>query len=255
MGITHEWNGTVLTITSDSGSSSADLKGEKGDTGVRGAQGEKGNTGEFDTSMLNNYATEDYVGQQIALAQMPEKEADLSYMYRKDEINDLLNGKRFKLIEEYTVADGDNINRFERTKMNLRDFLLVVEAPVNAINLGMDGAMICAKSKGSSNTLYIMSMHTTTGFTSSKRFHIYCSELGNGSRMNTFKTTQTVNSNSSSANRTYYTLADFALQKDRAKVLDRFYIYVTTKDTEGNTYNFPVGTKFSIYGVSYDDED
>lgn len=38
-GIYHEWNGTVLTITSDSGTSSADLKGEKGDTGARGAQG------------------------------------------------------------------------------------------------------------------------------------------------------------------------------------------------------------------------
>lgn len=30
--ITHSWNGTVLTITSKSGTSSADLKGEKGDT-------------------------------------------------------------------------------------------------------------------------------------------------------------------------------------------------------------------------------
>lgn len=37
--ITHEWNGTVLTITSDSGTSSADLKGE---TGIRGAQGAAG---------------------------------------------------------------------------------------------------------------------------------------------------------------------------------------------------------------------
>lgn len=37
--ITHEWNGTVLTITSDSGTSSSDLKGAKGDDGIRGAQG------------------------------------------------------------------------------------------------------------------------------------------------------------------------------------------------------------------------
>ncbi len=42
MGISHKWNGTVLTITSDSGTSSADLKGEKGDTGIRGAQGAPG---------------------------------------------------------------------------------------------------------------------------------------------------------------------------------------------------------------------
>lgn len=37
--IYHEWNGTVLTVTSDSGTSSADLKGAQGDMGVRGAQG------------------------------------------------------------------------------------------------------------------------------------------------------------------------------------------------------------------------
>lgn len=42
--ITHEWNGTVLTITSDSGTSSCDLKGDTGDMGVRGAQGEPGIT-------------------------------------------------------------------------------------------------------------------------------------------------------------------------------------------------------------------
>ena len=40
--IKHSWNGTVLTITSDSGTSSADLKGEKGDRGIRGAQGVRG---------------------------------------------------------------------------------------------------------------------------------------------------------------------------------------------------------------------
>lgn len=43
MGISHEWNGTILTITSDSGTSSADLQGEKGDTGIRGPQGAPGN--------------------------------------------------------------------------------------------------------------------------------------------------------------------------------------------------------------------
>ena len=42
---THSWNGTVLTITSASGTSSADLKGEKGDPGEQGLKGEKGDTG------------------------------------------------------------------------------------------------------------------------------------------------------------------------------------------------------------------
>lgn len=40
--IKHYWNGTILTIESDSGISSADLKGEKGDTGIRGPQGREG---------------------------------------------------------------------------------------------------------------------------------------------------------------------------------------------------------------------
>jgi hypothetical protein len=40
--IEHSWNGTILTIKSDSGTSSCDLKGDKGDIGVRGPQGEPG---------------------------------------------------------------------------------------------------------------------------------------------------------------------------------------------------------------------
>ena len=40
---THSWNGTTLTITSASGSSSANLKGATGD---RGEKGDKGDTGD-----------------------------------------------------------------------------------------------------------------------------------------------------------------------------------------------------------------
>ena len=62
MGITHKWNGTVLTITSDSGTSSADLKGEKGDKGCRGAQGKTGFTiGADGTIDTTGFATESYV--------------------------------------------------------------------------------------------------------------------------------------------------------------------------------------------------
>ena len=43
--ITHSWNGTILTITSDSGTTAMDLKGEKGDTGARGARGLPGKAG------------------------------------------------------------------------------------------------------------------------------------------------------------------------------------------------------------------
>lgn len=42
---THEWNGTVLTVTSSSGTSFADLKGEQGIPGTQGPEGPKGETG------------------------------------------------------------------------------------------------------------------------------------------------------------------------------------------------------------------
>ena len=44
--VTHTWNGTTLTVTSKSGTSSADLKGDRGETGAQGQQGEKGATGD-----------------------------------------------------------------------------------------------------------------------------------------------------------------------------------------------------------------
>ena len=60
--ITHKWDGTVLTITSDSGTSSMDLKGKKGDTGIRGPQGRAGVIlNEDGTIDWNGYATEAYV--------------------------------------------------------------------------------------------------------------------------------------------------------------------------------------------------
>lgn len=40
--IEHRWEGTTLVITSDSGTTACDLKGEKGDIGVRGCQGAAG---------------------------------------------------------------------------------------------------------------------------------------------------------------------------------------------------------------------
>lgn len=42
---THSWEGTVLTVTSASGTSSSDLRGPKGDAGATGPQGPAGATG------------------------------------------------------------------------------------------------------------------------------------------------------------------------------------------------------------------
>ena len=57
--ITHSWNGTVLTITSDAGISSCDLKG---DTGCRGPQGPHGIVYDADGNIImEGFATEQYV--------------------------------------------------------------------------------------------------------------------------------------------------------------------------------------------------
>ena len=84
--ITHSWNGTVLTITSDSGTSSADLQGGKGNTGPRGAQGPAGiivnPDGTIDTSQ---YATETYVNEKIA--QVEAGSVDLTNYYTKAQVD------------------------------------------------------------------------------------------------------------------------------------------------------------------------
>lgn len=65
--IKHSWNGTILTIESDSGISSVDLKGAGGPIGPRGAQGPAGVIVNSNGSVnLNGYATEQYVNDKIA---------------------------------------------------------------------------------------------------------------------------------------------------------------------------------------------
>lgn len=88
VGCTHSWSGSVLTVTSASGTSSADLRGPKGDAftyadftaeqleGLRGADGQDGAPGADGqdgedgapgaTPDLSSYATKEYVAQQIA---------------------------------------------------------------------------------------------------------------------------------------------------------------------------------------------
>lgn len=102
--ITHEWNGTTLTITSDSGTSSMDLKGATGAIGPRGPQGPAGtvtsNTNNVD---LTGYATEAYVDQKIA-----DVEAgiiDLSNYYTRDEVDEMFDGAQFD--DYYTKSQSD----------------------------------------------------------------------------------------------------------------------------------------------------
>lgn len=121
-GITHEWSGSVLTVTSDSGTSSADLKGPKGDTGPRGPQGPAGilydglgkvvvdlapyatmqyvdeavDNVEVDMSAYptrleanNTYATKTFVSAEIARAQLEGAEIDTSGFVTKDDLSNV----------------------------------------------------------------------------------------------------------------------------------------------------------------------
>ena len=101
--ITHSWNGTILTITSDSGTSSADLKGAKGDNGIRGPQGRSGiilnPDGTIDTT---HYATEEYVEERIA--GIESGGADLSNYYTKAEIDATLENIKVDLTGYATEA-------------------------------------------------------------------------------------------------------------------------------------------------------
>lgn len=102
--IFHEWNGTILTITSDSGTSSVDLKGGKGNTGPRGAQGPAGvivnPDGTIDTSA---YATETYVNEKIA--EVETSGVDLSNYYTKPETVSLLNNYATKTYVQEQISN------------------------------------------------------------------------------------------------------------------------------------------------------
>ena len=85
--IKHKWNGTILTITSDSGTSSCDLKGKQGDDGVRGPQGPAGLIlDEYGNVVFDGFATEQYVDERLEDIEI-EATVDLSNYYTRDEID------------------------------------------------------------------------------------------------------------------------------------------------------------------------
>ena len=142
MPITHSWNGTVLTITSDSGTSSCDLKGAKGDDGARGPQGKAGDCVATDTAMLGGipateYATKGYVEELTANLEPPEidltayatkiyvddaisaidiPEQDLSNYYTKAETNTAINNALPDLsnyaLKTDTAPNADKLDGF-----------------------------------------------------------------------------------------------------------------------------------------------
>lgn len=82
--ITHSWNGTVLTVTSDSGTSSADLQGTMGPRGPQGPAGVMMSaSGIID---MTGYATEKWVNERIASVTTGGT-VDLSDYYTKSEVD------------------------------------------------------------------------------------------------------------------------------------------------------------------------
>ena len=135
--VKHQWNGSVLTVISDSGASSADLKGPKGDTGPRGPQGPAGvvydengelvidlsifyTTGEIDekfanyTPDLSNYPTNaDLLETEENLRlEIENKKVDLSgyatEKYVDQQITNVATGGSIDLGNYYTKAEVDN---------------------------------------------------------------------------------------------------------------------------------------------------
>lgn len=87
--IKHSWNGTILTIESDSGISSMDLKGSQGDIGPRGPQGAAGvSMGGGGSVDLTGYATEAYVDNAVAAV---KPNVDLSNYYTRSQTDSAIS--------------------------------------------------------------------------------------------------------------------------------------------------------------------
>lgn len=108
--IRHEWDGPVLTVYSDSGASSSNLQGPKGDVGPRGPQGAPGVIYDADGQLvldlspyatqetvdaaiaaipkpdMSNYASKNYVSTEIARAQLEGAGVDTSGFATKDDL-------------------------------------------------------------------------------------------------------------------------------------------------------------------------
>lgn len=100
--ITHSWKGTVLTITSDAGTSSADLAGA---TGCRGPQGRPGVVYDNEGKMLiADLASLEYVDAELA------KYDNKSLIRDKDgNLRTAVGGEIIEKIESEVVASTENV--------------------------------------------------------------------------------------------------------------------------------------------------
>lgn len=119
--IKHKWNGTILTITSDSGTSSCDLKGRQGDDGCRGPQGPAGITTDANGNVIcEGLATEEYVREQIRKVEQNKVDVDLSNYYTKSEVDATLSNIEVDLSNYYTKSEVDEA--IENVEVDLSDY-------------------------------------------------------------------------------------------------------------------------------------
>ena len=158
MPIYHEWNGTILTITSDSGTSSANLKGEKGDDGARGAQGVAGSCVAEDTSHLGGipaaeYATIEYVDAAIDSAQISGGsggvDIDLTEYATKHYVANAIEGANHATEAELTNYAtkkyvDDAFNQYELPEETLKDYATkeYVDDAISGIEVGGGGGSV-----------------------------------------------------------------------------------------------------------------
>lgn len=134
--ITHSWNGTVLTVTSDSGTSSADLKGATGNTGTRGPQGPAGvvlngdgsTGGSGGTVDLSNYYTKAQVDAKIpditGLASQTWVE-NKGYLTEHQSLK-TINGESIVGTGNITISGGSSIdlsNYYTKTEIDNKGYL------------------------------------------------------------------------------------------------------------------------------------
>ena len=115
--IKHYWVGTTLMVESDAGVSGCDLKGRTGDIGPRGPQGPAGvvvgDGGDINID-LTGYATETYVDNAIANAELGGGDIDLTGYATTEYVNTVVNSNKPDLTnyatKSYVDSAVDNVD-------------------------------------------------------------------------------------------------------------------------------------------------
>lgn len=161
MGISHSWNGTILTITSDSGTSSADLKG---DIGIRGPQGPAGgainDVGLIDKGLtIENFAADaKATGDRIEEV----RESILNIVNENDRSNSIISSASGDIVTLNDSSDKGIANIYVYGK-TIQNGTPTPEAPIALNSTGDNGSLtvtVCGK-----NLLKPRSSYTQNGIT------------------------------------------------------------------------------------------